>query len=166
MKLCIDCGKRLSSNKATRCNSCSRIKVWEDPNLREQVSNRLRGQIISEKTRVLRSLATKGISKPKTSNFVSRAFPLEQVMIEKSPYKRANLKIRLLKNGMLRNECYECDQKPIWRGKRLVLVLDHENGIKNDHRLKNLRMLCPNCNSQMETFCGKNVKRSKYCLVV
>jgi predicted amidophosphoribosyltransferase len=38
------------------------------------------------------------------------------------------------------------------------LVLDHINGIDNDHRLKNLRLLCPNCNSQTRTFAGKNIK--------
>jgi len=37
--------------------------------------------------------------------------------------------------------------------------LDHINGINNDHRLENLRWVCPNCNSQLSTFAGKNVKR-------
>jgi hypothetical protein len=34
--------------------------------------------------------------------------------------------------------------------------LDHINGIRNDHRISNLRFLCPNCDSQTSTFCGKN----------
>ena len=43
------------------------------------------------------------------------------------------------------------------------MVLDHINGINNDHRLENLRMLCPNCNSQQDTFAGRNVSdRKKY----
>jgi hypothetical protein len=44
---------------------------------------------------------------------------------------------------------------PIWNEKKLTLQLDHINGIRNDHRLENLRWLCPNCHSQTETFCGK-----------
>jgi hypothetical protein len=39
-----------------------------------------------------------------------------------------------------------------WRGQRLVLHVDHINGINNDNRLPNLRFLCPNCHSQTPTY--------------
>ena len=42
--------------------------------------------------------------------------------------------------------------------KRLVLELDHINGISNDNRIGNLRLLCPNCHSQTKTYSGRNVK--------
>jgi len=35
--------------------------------------------------------------------------------------------------------------------------LDHINGVKNDNHLANLRMLCPNCHSQTETYGGRNL---------
>lgn len=66
------------------------------------------------------------------------------------------LKVRMLRAGLLKSECSLCGQKPIWRGKPLVLVLDHINGVNTDHRLQNLRLVCPNCNSQLSTFCSKN----------
>ena len=40
----------------------------------------------------------------------------------------------------------------------LVLELDHINGVGDDHRLENLRLLCPNCHSQTETYCGRNIR--------
>ena len=43
--------------------------------------------------------------------------------------------------------------------KKLSLQLDHINGINNDHRIENLRFLCPNCHSQTETYAGKNKGR-------
>ena len=48
---------------------------------------------------------------------------------------------------------------PEWNNKELILILDHINGINNDHRKENLRLLCPNCNSQTKTFAGRNVKK-------
>lgn len=45
-----------------------------------------------------------------------------------------------------------------WLNKKLGLRLDHINGVNNDHRLENLRWLCPNCDSQQDTFSGRNTK--------
>ena len=76
-------------------------------------------------------------------------------MKEESNYSRWNLKRRLIKEGLLENKCEVCNQPPMWNGATLVLVLDHKNGKNNDHRLENLRLLCPNCHSQTPTFAGR-----------
>lgn len=84
--------------------------------------------------------------------------PLEQILVENSTYLSiASLKVRLIKNGLLKYKCYGdgCGIS-IWKGNTLSLQLDHINGISSDHRIENLRLLCPNCHSQTETFCGKN----------
>jgi hypothetical protein len=65
------------------------------------------------------------------------------------------LKRRLISSGLLRAACYECGISE-WRGRKLALHLDHVNGVGDDHRLENLRLLCPNCHSQTETYCGRN----------
>jgi len=100
--------------------------------------------------------SNKGRKIPKTS------IALEKVMIENSTYSRGTLKKRLLEEGILENKCSECGQEEEWQGKHLVMILDHINGVGNDHREENLRMLCPNCNSQQETFAGRNNKKKKY----
>jgi predicted nucleic acid-binding Zn ribbon protein len=79
------------------------------------------------------------------------------VFIENSSVKRSLVKKRYLK--LVSNECSICGQLPEWCNKKLVLVLDHINGINDDNRISNLRLLCPNCNSQTETFSGRNIKR-------
>jgi Zn finger protein HypA/HybF involved in hydrogenase expression len=92
--------------------------------------------------------------------------PLAQILIEDSTcLSIAQLKIRLIRNGLLKYECYECGITT-WRSKKISLQLDHINGIHNDHRIENLRLLCPNCHSQTETFCGKNKKASKNLICV
>ena len=55
-------------------------------------------------------------------------------------------------------KCAICNEKPLWNGKPLTFVLDHINGKHSDHRLDNLRFICPNCNSQTPTFSGRNRK--------
>lgn len=79
--------------------------------------------------------------------------------------KRHNVKKRVIKKGLLTNECQACGLKPEWNGKVLVLQIDHINGVNNDHRLENLRLLCPNCHSQTDTFCHKNRKQKIYSVV-
>jgi hypothetical protein len=54
-------------------------------------------------------------------------------------------------------ECLVCNNKGEWNNIPLVLHLDHKNGNNRDFRFKNLRFLCPNCHSQTETYCGKNI---------
>ena len=105
--------------------------------------------------------------KGRTHNWTKKK-PLKELMVRNSTYDRGNLKKRLLKENILENKCAICGLLPEWENKKLVMVLDHINGINNDHRLENLRLLCPNCNSQQDTFCGKNVKKKLekkiYCI--
>lgn len=52
--------------------------------------------------------------------------------------------------------CALCPLTPIWNGKPLVFVLDHVDGNAEDNSRSNLRLVCPNCNSQLATFTSKN----------
>ena len=80
-------------------------------------------------------------------------------LIANSPISRRSVKRFIIQNALLPYTCALCPQGPTWQGKPLVLVLDHINGVNNDHRLENLRFLCPNCNSQTETFAGRNCRK-------
>lgn len=51
-----------------------------------------------------------------------------------------------------------CNVGEVWLGNKITLQLDHINGIFNDNRIENLRLLCPNCHSQTETFAGRKTK--------
>jgi transposase-like protein len=87
------------------------------------------------------------------------ATPLEQILVEGSTYHRGHLKRRLLAEGIKRPACEMCGQGELWRGRRMALVLDHVNGTHDDHRLENLRILCPNCNATLDTHCGRHKTR-------
>lgn len=88
----------------------------------------------------------------------NKTMPLNKILSENSVYTNiARLKIRLIEEKLLEYKCDICNISN-WQNKQLSLQLDHINGISNDHRLENLRFLCPNCHSQTETFAGRNIK--------
>jgi hypothetical protein len=81
--------------------------------------------------------------------------PLTEILVENSSYSRAHLKQRLFAEGIKERKCELCDQGEIWRGRRLGLILDHINGVPDDNRLENLRIVCPNCAATLETHCAR-----------
>jgi len=83
------------------------------------------------------------------------ALPLSEVMTEASTYSRGALKARLYKEGLKTPICEICGQDENWKGVKIALILDHINGVRNDHRLENLRIVCPNCNAGLPTHCGR-----------
>lgn len=85
-----------------------------------------------------------------------RATPLDEVLVERSSYSRGHLKERLYKAGLKLPTCELCGQGSTWRGREMSLVLDHINGVADDHRLENLRIVCPNCAATLDTHCGRN----------
>ena len=76
-------------------------------------------------------------------------------MVEGSTYSRNHLKNRLYRAGLKAPRCELCGQGELWRGQPMSLILDHINGRRDDHRLENLRILCPNCAATLDTHCGR-----------
>jgi predicted RNA-binding Zn-ribbon protein involved in translation (DUF1610 family) len=79
----------------------------------------------------------------------------KDLLVENCKHSRANLKRLIYREKLLPIKCNECGQNEIWRGRTFSLVLDHINGINNDNRIENLRLMCPNCNATLDTHCRK-----------
>lgn len=81
---------------------------------------------------------------------------LDDILQGKFPeYQTFKLKNRLISEGVKKNECEVCNISE-WNSKELIMQLDHIDGNSHNHLLDNLRLICPNCHSQTETYCGKN----------
>ena len=85
----------------------------------------------------------------------SQAFRLEDILVENSTYQSNKLRKRLLAEGIKEHRCELCNLRE-WMGKPIPLELDHINGNNADHRLFNLRIICPNCHAQTDHYRGKN----------
>ena len=83
----------------------------------------------------------------------------ENIFIENSTASQKVLRTWYEKGQYSEYKCSICGQEPIWNGKPMTLILDHVNGINNDDVLENLRWVCPNCNSQLETTGSRNPNR-------
>ena len=74
-------------------------------------------------------------------------------------YCRGNYTPKTFKSEFLKEQngvCAICNSKPIHNGKPLVFILDHIDGDASNNKRENLRMICPNCDSQLETYKSKN----------
>ena len=87
--------------------------------------------------------------------------PLSEILVEHSTFINANhLRERLLREGVKAYRCEKCGNTE-WMGKPIALELHHVNGVRNDQRLENLLLLCPNCHAQTKNYRGKN--KGKEC---
>lgn len=90
---------------------------------------------------------------------VKDPIPLAEVLVRGSSYSRSNLKRRLFAEGIKQRLCEMCGQDENWRGRTMALILDHINGVPDDNRIENLRIVCPNCAATLDTHCGRKNRR-------
>lgn len=86
---------------------------------------------------------------------------LDEVLVKNSFFNRRSLKQKLYKKSLKKKECEICGMGEDWyNGSKIVHILDHINGDPYDNRIENLRIVCPNCNSTLETNCrGNKIKK-------
>lgn len=88
----------------------------------------------------------------------NRKKPIEELLNSKYS-SSANLKKRLIAEGLLERKCYGCGLEH-WLSKPIPLELHHKNGNREENQLDNLTLLCPNCHAFTDTYRGKNTTRA------
>lgn len=86
----------------------------------------------------------------------NKPISLTDILTKNTRCQSSRLKIRLVKCGLLKDQCEMCGLLPIWNGMPITLQLDHRNGDHEDNRIENLRVICPNCHTQTSNYGSKN----------
>lgn len=95
-------------------------------------------------------------------NLKKKKKTLKEICVKEGTYNTGHLKRRLFDELKWEHKCSFC-KKTEWKSimtnnmEKIPLELDHINGNNKDHRLENLRLLCPNCHATTSTFKGRNV---------
>lgn len=80
---------------------------------------------------------------------------IEEYLVEGKLVGSHKLKLRLIAEGIKQHKC-ECCGITEWNGQPTPIELDHIDGNRYNNTLDNLRILCPNCHAQTDTYRGKN----------
>lgn len=144
MKICPKCSSAHEKSGTYCSRTCANSRTWTDDDKHKK------------RLSVLKTMGREYIPPvPKVKKDYSNA----AVFSEDSSYPRHRLKDRIIQQELLDHSCQECGLGHVWNSKPIVLQLDHINGVNNDHRLENLRFLCPNCHTQQDTYAAKNIKK-------
>lgn len=138
------------------CKECARCFSTKNKRnqINEIVSNKLKGRI---------NLHAKGFinddqRRAASEAWIKKSKEIKDWKLSNIPFDDLNKphkKMKLLIEQQYK--CAICNMINEWNNKPLIFQLDHVNGNHNDNNKLNLRMICPNCHSQTETFTSKNV---------
>lgn len=87
-----------------------------------------------------------------------KAKTLAEKLTKDSYHQTYRLKQQLIDSEIFQRKCNNCNNTE-WLNAPIPLELDHISGDRFDNRLENLRLLCPNCHAQTDTYRGKNKKK-------
>lgn len=173
-KYCVECGKELKTGQKKFCSkSCAASynnrqrdkSVYEKVALKltkkhNQTPNHIKADVKNKCLFCGQDIAdNKKFCSDTCSKKQRHAEAYKDFLTNNAKYCKGNYTPKAFKNDILEEQdtkCAICGCTPEHNGKPLVFVLDHIDGDASNNKRENLRMVCPNCDSQLDTFKSKN----------
>lgn len=147
----------LEKIKSAVKESVNLTEVLEKMNIPRQGNNSKTLRSILDKNNIDYSHFT-GRARKYSTNYTKA----EEYLSSNKKISSAKLKVKLVKENLIEDKCAICGISS-WMNKPITLQLHHINGNHYDNRLENLQVLCPNCHSQTDNYCGNvNANPTKY----
>ena len=104
---------------------------------------------------------TFGKKQVKNFNLLGKKYSLNEYL--KSNHIRGKVLIKkMVEEGVKERKCESCGLTE-WKGEEIPLELHHIDGNHFNNDLDNLQLLCPNCHSLTDSYCGRKNKTEHKC---
>ena len=110
---------------------------------------------------IMDNLGSRQLSSYSYQTAITSPEDVQQYFAKGTHHGTSTMKKIILREKLLKYQCYCCGNLGEWRGKELQLQLHHLDGDKTNNELSNLVFICPNCHSQTDNFTSKNALSEK-----
>ena len=148
MKTCPKCSAEHSKPGIYCSRKCANSREWSADD-KAKKSDALKG----------RGGWSKGIVRGAMSEDTKDKIRSKHQQLSRERYDRGEVTERAtLRRLIAEDNGYHCDKCGLdsWCGNPITLIVDHIDGNAGNNMPSNLRLICPNCNSQTDTFGGRN----------
>lgn len=158
--ICNHCGKKFNDYKKNSRKFCSKSCANSFNNLnRGENSKCLNCNQILKKSKVLKYCSYSCAGEHKS------LLLYQDFLTNNEKYCEVGYNPRSFKKHILKEQdfkCAICSIENYWKDKELIFILDHIDGNAYNNKRENLRCVCPNCDSQLDTYKSKNKKSGRF----
>jgi len=148
--------------KSKECKHCGSTFTTNDH--RKQFCNHTCSATYNNTRRIKKNRPCENCGQPRNHGKRFCSLKCQGLFENREKIESGNYSARTAKKYLMDidNRCSICKINNEWNGKPLMMILDHIDGNAENDDLSNLRLVCPNCDSQLDTFKSRNRGKGRH----